>query len=314
MKLPAGALRSRFMNHGLSSFVSSIILGLIFVLCASLAIAGQQVHIFWPLEAGETHLQVQDQALEYAFNQAIMLEVDDILGVQLENPRREMLAEFLTPKVKELVLSYRELSKKLQPEELVMDLEVNVNRDRLKSLLKRIGVFYTSTKTWPYDLTLKGFNPEDWELLSRLQILTGVTVQAEASPHLILKKDAQGFWQGELEYKGQNITQSGEALNDVWMALWARFFSLADVQADFVARYTLATSGWVTTDAIMFFDQLLDKWDREVETHKIVAVNVDVLSITGSWTISTLDRAKLEQKLSEYLPKRGVVFELKKLD
>ncbi|WP_457572142.1 hypothetical protein [Desulfovulcanus sp.] len=290
------------------------ILTLSLVFWVSLAFAGQTVHIVWPLEAGETHLQVQDQALDYAFNQAVMLEADDILGVKLEGPRREILTEFLAPKVKGLVLSYRELSRKDLPEELVLDLEVNVDRTRLKSFLKKIGVFYTKTKNWPYDLTLKSFNPEDWELLSRLQLLTGVAVQADSSPQLFLKRDLQGAWQGELKYNGQTISQTGTTLENVWMALWGKFFSLPEVQKDFMSRFVLATSGWATTDAIMFFDHVLGEWDKEIEMHKIVSVNMDVLAITSKWIVSTLDDAKLEQKLTEYLPKQGIVFELNKCE
>ena len=290
-----------------------LILTCCLVLKVSSAFAGQRVHVVWPLEAGETHLQVLDQALDYGFNQAVMLETDDILGVKLEDRRREILAEFLAPEVKGLVLSYRELSRKDIPEELVLDLEVNVDRGRLKSFLKKTGVFFTKTKKWPYDLILKAFNPDDWELLSRLRLLTGVVVQADAVTRLVLKRDLQGAWQGEIQYNGQTISQKGMSLEKVWMALWARFFSLPEVQKNFMRKCVLATSGWATTDAIMFFDHVLSGWDKIIETHKIVSVNIDVLAITSKWLVSTVDDARLEQKLSEYLPEQGVVFELKEI-
>ena len=290
-----------------------LILTCCLVLKVSSAFAGQRVHVVWPLEAGETHLQVLDQALDYGFNQAVMLETDDILGVKLEDRRREILAGFLAPEVRGLVLSYRELSRKELPEELVLDLEVNVDRGRLKSFLKKTGVFFTRTKNWPYVLILKAFNPDDWELLSRLQLLTGVVVQADAVTQLILKRDLQGTWQGEIQYNGQTISQKGMSLEKVWMALWARFFSLPEVQKNFMRKCVLATSGWATTDAIMFFDHVMSGWDKIIETHKIVSVNIDVLAITSKWLVSTVDDARLEQKLSEYLPEQGVVFELKEI-
>ncbi len=290
-----------------------LILTCCLVLKVSSAFAGQRVHVVWPLEAGETHLQVLDQALDYGFNQAVMLETDDILGVKLEDRRREILAGFLAPEVKGLVLSYRELSRKELPEELVLDLEVNVDRERLKSFLKKTGVFFTRTKNWPCDLILKAFNPGERELLSRLRLLTGVVVQADAVTRLVLKRDLQGAWQGEIQYNGQTISQKGMSLEKVWMALWARFFSLPEVQKNFMRKCVLATSGWATTDAIMFFDHVLSGWDKIIETHKIVSVNIDVLAITSKWLVSTVDDARLEQKLSEYLPEQGVVFELKEI-
>jgi hypothetical protein len=85
----------------------------------------------------------------------------------LSEKRQKLLMDYLAPRTRELVLSYAELEYQQTWTELMLRLDVRINRQVLKKHLREAGVFYTSVEPWPYALTLSGGAPGDVQVVGQ---------------------------------------------------------------------------------------------------------------------------------------------------
>jgi len=277
-----------------------------FLLGLSSAQAWQQVQVDVELDEDKSFQELQQQGLRSGYSQAVIRESQRIVPGELSEKRKEMLGEHLDWRIDDLILGYRIFSREEVDDRLLMDLEVNVDTAALRSILQRTGVYYTSTAPWKYDLSTRGSGPGDFGMLQRLQTITGVEVDSDAPTSVSLTRRQDGSWSGVIDYKDITHEVTGGNLYSVWSDLWAFFFTRPEVMSEMTMDFTLKTTGWATTDAIMHFDEMILSWDEKVEKGSILYIHTDVPSYRAGWTLTTLNPDLLKKRLGEYLPSRGV--------
>lgn len=296
-----------------------VLFGAVALVTPAPAAADQEVVVTWPLEQGESPLSVRRQVLEHGFFMAVLQEAEAALPLSLEEPRRVALGTFLRPRVDDLVTSYTETGAAVQeePAAYVVTLEVGVNGQALKEMLKSTGTFYTAGKAWPYALTLSGANPGEWRKLDVLQSVTGLHVvdvsAGEASldiPRLALRKGGDGVWQGTLATGSETYSGRHTDLEPLWLQLWSRYFGLAAVQDRVLGTVFLSVQGWPDLDGALAFDAALGDVGESLDNETLVHLSLRPDEARGMWRIRTTDRERLARDLGSILSGKGLSFEL----
>jgi hypothetical protein len=270
--------------------------------------AGQEVTVLQPVADGEATVAVKAKALERGFAEAAVQASMEILPGSLSEKRQKLLMDYLAPRTRDLVLSYAELEYQQTWTELMLRLDVRINRQVLKRHLREAGVFYTSVEPWPYALTMGGGAPGDFQALDNLQILTGVVVRPGADPALTLQRVEGGAWKGELRTSGQVITETNQDLSALWFKIWGRYFSLPEVQARVMRTAVLITEGWANARQAASFDRELNGWDRLVEEAQLMDIDIGQATITSRWLLKVRNSDLLMGSLKERLSERGIRF------
>jgi len=206
----------------------------------------------------------------------------------------------------------------------VLRMEVAVNRTALKTVLKRAGVYFTVSASQPYDLSLLGAAAGAWDEIGKLQTLSGLAVRSGVEPLLEINavmtepsekeqkdglKQAALMWSGKLTAEGRTWSAENRSLDEVWFSLWGGFFTRPGAEAGTVERLPLAVSGWYAPDGVQAFDKELAAWDDVVESAQLREVFMLPDGIAAVWSVRTLDRARLRQKLEQSLPGRGLAWD-----
>ncbi|WP_028574507.1 hypothetical protein [Desulfonatronovibrio hydrogenovorans] len=252
----------------------------------------------------------RDRALDSGFRKAVLQEMGLILPGRISQERLHAVMSYIDGRVEGLVQGYRGVSVRETDHGLILEMEVNIDSSSLRRILQDAGVYYTSLHPWSYDLNTSGASPDDLIKLQHLQLITGVQVDSTARTVLSLRKSGQGAWSGSIGHQHVETSVSAESLEKAWFELWKYFFGHPDIRDRFVRVVILSTSGWPTTDAVMNFDRILAAWKQEVESGKIVSVFTDVPSMKATWKVLTLNPESLEKRLQNYLPARGVAFNI----
>ncbi len=283
---------------------------LILSFVASPVWAWQQVKVEVPLEEDSSFRQMQQKALSKGFNLAVIQEASRIVPGELDQIRSEVLSEHLFRQIDDFILGYRIFSRQELEDFMVMEMEVNVDSGALRAVLQNLGVYYTSAGFWSYDLGTRGANPEDFQLLQRLQLVTGVNVDADADTSVELQRIAGGQWSGSIKHKNVYHQVSGGDLSEVWFDLWAYFFSQQEVVTTLTRELTLVTRGWATTEAVKIFNDRLISWEKDVESGRILYIHSNVPDLQAAWSLTSFNPDYLEKRLERYLPGRGVYFNI----
>ncbi len=325
---------------------------LAFLALAASSASARVVEVPWSTDETLDGPHSRDQARETAFRLAVFDEALDILPAALSLPRQELLRQYLLPRAADYVLSYSEAAPEpgaaaapqaapqadpaaprvqtLAPEpapapERTLRLDVTVNRQGLKRMLQRMGVYYTAREMRTFDLGLEGDASGAWEELGRLQALSGLSVRRGVQPVLDLTaqwteavqaaggkkaEPAALVWQGSLslDENGQAVswTAEGQDLAQVWFELWGQYFSRPGAEEGVVEQLPLAVSGWYAADGVRAFDKELSSWDSLVEGSVLLRVVMLPDGIGAVWAVRTLDRDALAARLGEALPERGL--------
>jgi len=270
----------------------------------------QKVQVDVDLDEDKSIQELQQQGLREGFSLAVVQESQRMVPGELSDERKKILGEHLEWKINDLVMGYRIFSIEEVDGRLQMDLQVNVDNATLRNILQRTGVYYTSTVPWKYGLSTRGSSPGDFGMLQRLQKITGVEVDNDAHTSVSLVRLHDGSWSGSIDYKDISFEVSGGDLNRVWFDLWAFFFTHPEVMSQMTMDFTLKTTGWVTIDAIMYFDEILLSWDQKVEKGSIQYIHTDVPSFRAGWSLTSLNPDLLRQSLEEYLSSRGIYYSI----
>jgi hypothetical protein len=279
-----------------------------FLLLSFGSAAGQEVTIIEPVTEGEELLVLKRKALERGFAEAAVLASTDMLPGELGEERQKLLLEYLAPRTREFVLSYTELDYQQTWTELMLKLEVRINRQILKKHLQETGIFYTSGEPWPYSLTMSGGAPGDFLAVDDLQRLTGVVVRSGADPALSLHRTEAEAWRGELISGERVVTEIHHDLKTLWFRIWRQYFNLPEVQSKVMRSAVLLTEGWANVRQAAAFDRELNGWDRLVEEAKLTELDLGEQSITGRWVLKVRNSELLMENLKERLAERGIRF------
>lgn len=290
--------------------MKKILLLLFLLIIPGQAYSWQQVTVEKSFEPGQSSGEIREQALNSGFRQAVSQEIDEIIPGWLSEERKLALMNHLDDNIQGLVQTYRQVSRMEDDQAMILEMEVNIDTESLRTLLRKVGAYFTSDSSWPYDLNTRGVSPEDFSLLRDLQLITGTIVDGNANTSLSLGKSADGLWSGYIVHNHINMSASAYELDQVWFELWEYFFSRPEIESIFVKKFILATSGWSSTDTIMNFDQDLENWDKEIEQSKIIYVHSAADALGAAWQIQSLSPDLLVQKLEKHLAARAVSYSI----
>lgn len=257
-------------------------------------------------------LRTRDDARQAAFSRAVFLEALDLLPGELAEPRALLLREYLRPMTGDFVQAYSELGETaspLNPEGRILTLDVSVDRRGLKRALKEIGTYYTVNAPREYELGLGGVTAEAWDILGRLQALSGLQVRNGVEPKLFIEF-SEGIWKGTIEFDDTMDAATGEDLSVVWAALLSTYFSGPDFVDAFTSNVRLHVSGWYTPDGVRAFDRTLRSWDGALDGAELAVMDIAGQGVSAVWTLQVSDAQSLQNKLERYLPGRGLKWSL----
>ncbi|RQD59739.1 hypothetical protein [Desulfonatronovibrio magnus] len=253
--------------------------------------------------------QLRDRALSMGFQKAVRQEVVRIMPEPVGEDRLSSLMKHIDD-VEALVQAYRGVVWNEHDAGMDLQMQVLLETETLRNILQRIGIYYTGSTQWPYDLSTRGASPDDFARLMELQMVTGVVVDSEAGTSLSLNRSLETGWTGTIAYGSHKMSASGYDLSNVWFDLWEFIFSLSDFEAFFVDTVVLNTNGWTTMDSIHSFDTLLKAWEREIEYGKIISVTAGIPDLEAVWIVQTLSIDSLQARLEGYFSGRDIKFEI----
>ncbi|MEZ7196525.1 hypothetical protein [Pseudodesulfovibrio karagichevae] len=281
------------------------------LLAAWPALAGQ-VQVFEPMAEGMSQRDLRDKARALGFAQAVLDEVQVMLGNKLPESRVALLKEYLLGHAEPFIQGYKVVSSQDFPEGLSLTMDVRVDRRTLRDSLGGMGFFATlsqpqpATVVWPGDLT-----DEELQALHHLINLTGIAPAEGASPVFTLERGGdKGTWKCRLSYDGQEWLAVNADMAKAWFTLWPRFFDRPAAQSAQTGGETLTVSGWFSPDGVLEFDRVLHGWDGAVQNAQLVAMDMQPSGAGATWTLSVVNRSRLEMLLNSFLPQRGLSFHL----
>ena len=250
----------------------------------------------------------KNEVQQKGFQQAVLLEALAMLPSQPDEARRILLKDHLDGEAREYVSSFSEAGAAGADAAL---LDVTVNRGLLKKHLQELGVYYTVAAPRQYNLVLTGATPDAWDVLGRLQALSGLQVEAGAMPSLALEhvSTAQGpMWQGVLHTDKADYPGQDKSLDVLWFALWKNYFSRPEIGDVAAQSVLLEVEGWYAPDGVDAFDRLLRGWDEAVFEAVLEGVTMRSSGIRAVWRVKIRSKEGLEQRLQEFLPSRNLTY------
>lgn len=288
------------------------VLAFLFVMVAGLAQAGT-VRIERVLEEGEdvSPMVMRSQAQAEGFAQAVVDEAALMLPGTLSEERIVALRNYLTGQAKPYIQGYKIVSSQVLETGVVLEMDVTVNKRTLRSGLKKLGLMRTVTTpqtgnvVWPEDVD------EDTALkLNELMLMSGIKREEGALPMFTLVKADGKAYKARLETDDKEWMFINKDLDVVWVELWGRYFNQTDVSTAKVGKQMLTVSGWFSPDAVLEFDRVLKGWDNAVQDARLVELDMQPAGVGGTWEFRLVNGIRLAAELNDYLPQRGLTFQL----
>ncbi len=274
--------------------------------------ASQKVVVDWPLLPNQQETEVRKDVLAAGFVQGVVQQANELLAMPLEEERARVFTTYIQDQVPSLVLGYSitRTVKHEDPPALVTYLSVTVNIPALKTILKQLGILYTSVSPVPTTITLSGMNATDWQRIEALQTLTGIDMASAAAQQgdvqLGLIKSGTSKWEGTLNAFDKRFSSQGVSLEKVWLDLWQQYFELEDVVEGTFAKVRLTIHGWYVPEGVSYFDTLFRSWKHLVEEAHILSVDLQTEGLSSTWEVRTPDVNALRDRLETVVPDKGL--------
>ncbi|WP_272699942.1 hypothetical protein [Desulfovibrio sp. Fe33] len=275
------------------------------------AFAGQ-VQVFEPAAEGVSQPELREKARSQGFAQAVLDEASVMLSGKLSKERTALFKEYLAGHAEPFIQGYKVVSFQNTPEGLDLTMDVRVDRRTLRDSLGSMGLFATlsqpqpATVVWPGDLA-----DEELLALHHLIALTGIAPAEGVSPVFTLERgDEKGVYRCRLSYNGEEWLALNGDMAQAWFTLWPRFFNRPVAKAARGGGESLTVSGWFSADGVLEFDRVLHGWDSAVQNAQLVEMDMQPTGAGATWTLTVVNRNRLETQLNAFLPQRGLSFHL----
>lgn len=269
--------------------------------------AGQTVSVQTPLDGEKSLSEVEDKLVSEAFETALSLETKEMLGV---SPPPLLMNELLLPQMDQLIMSYSEVGRTHSDSALELRIEVRIDRDSLRKLLKESGYYYSAYSPIVFELKTTGLTLRERQTIDRLKAMSGMRSRPGAEPVLTLSRDAKERWTARMEYKDKSLAAVHRDPQELWFSIWSRYFSQKEVRDEFVYSLQLSIGGWPTVEAMRLFDERFSGWNRAMEKKQLVEVVSAYGRLTGKWRVETRDVHLLQRRLAGFSEKRALDFKL----
>ncbi len=238
---------------------------------------------------------------------AILKEALSLLPYNLSPLRREMLLFFLETHPLKFVLSYKEkeFSQKGAP---MLEVDVAVNKQVLKKVLKAIGVYF-ERKSLFFSLSTKGLDEKDHMELFNLETLSNMVEDPqEKGLHMEVTKVGRAY-SGSLSFGKKLWSDTTPSLSLLWQHLWGKYFSLPEIKRKYYTIIQVCAHGWLTVAGLKFFEKDLCRHIEILDEVEMESLDMKE-DIGGRWKIYTLRPSALISFLTNYFLKREMEFQL----
>ncbi len=302
----------------------SILTFVLALVLAAPALAVEEVRVFQPkmVEAEEpgkelvelTPLQLRQKTLLLAFSEAAVQTAQAMSAEPLGKDRLNALRTYFKPRASEWILGYKELSSRLSENGLSMLLEVDVNRRVLRQVVASLGLDKPTSDTLRFSLIpLPTLLEADKVALSSIMLLVNAKESPGIQPQLTLGRMENGTLRGSLDSDRGFWSAMDVDMTTIWFALWDRYY-LEGRAAEAGSAGVLEVSGWFTPDGANDFDRVLSGWDDLLRSSKLVELDLLTAGVTARWEVDPVDLKSFKQRLSGYLPQRGLSYDVNGVD
>ncbi|AMK11945.1 MAG: hypothetical protein AB7E51_07170 [Pseudodesulfovibrio sp.] len=278
---------------------------------ATVALAGQ-VQVFEPMAEGMTQRGLREKAQAQGYGQAVLEEAKAMLPGSLGESREALLKAYFVGHAKPFIQGYKVLSSQDFEDGLSLSLDVRVDRRTLRDSLKSMGLMETlaaplsASVAWPQDLT-----EEEQQQVRDLVALTNIEPAEGASPAVVLERGSdKGTWKCRLTWDGQEWMGINQDMAEAWFTVWPRYFDRPRERAAGTGGESLAVTGWFSPDGVLEFDRVLRGWDSAVQDVELAEMDMQPTGAGATWTVTVVNRDRLNMLLNAFLPQRGLSFRL----
>ena len=238
-----------------------------------------------------------------------MQEALGLLPGPIGTERTRILGQYLGERASRFVESYVVINVQENETGTTMVLDVTLNRNQLRIMLRDLGVLANWSGNSPYTLVLESDTGDALDKLGELNELSGLYVRSGTEPTVYLHRGEEA-WGGRLEATGIFEVTQAETLEDLWPRLWGAWFQSLDQGEDFKGGLALYVSGWFTSDGARAFGEQMQDWRGAVQSASLVTVSLDAAGVAAIWRVRTANPELLRARLEEYLPPRNLAFRL----
>ena len=256
----------------LGSFLFRVALSLVlFFSFAASGLCTEFVQVRRQLEPGQSAAQVKQELIQEGFVQGAMSEVNSLLDVPLSPRRQELLVSYLEPYVQRLIISYSDLGLKQagSSTEVVQELELTVNIQALKKILKKIGVFHTCVSPVRYFLSGEGLPTEQIHDLEVLYGLEQTAALEGVNAVLSLQPSAPVGFTARLFIGTRELVSRAGSLERAWKNIWEQYFALPDLALQGTSLSSLWLKGWENSAEVYAFDRTLHSWAKLIDAARL---------------------------------------------
>jgi hypothetical protein len=274
----------------------------------------ESIHVSAAADAGMDPVQARRQAEERGFAEAVFQTAKLLLPAPLPAPRTELLRQYLAARATGLVQSFQEAASARPPAPdsaekaaaapLTLEMDVEVNRAAIGTLLSRLGLLAGGRHPKGFALRLgRGVTEADLKPLPDVLALQGLARMAQAPVQVSLERVPQGYLKAVLWTEAKTFVADGQDLTQVWLDLWGKYFS-APEQKPGGAGSPVVISGFSQADAVLEFTKTLASWDDCLREVQLDVVEMRSGNSTGRWTARLTNPERLDARFKEFLPSR----------
>ncbi|WP_432736794.1 hypothetical protein [Maridesulfovibrio sp. FT414] len=300
----------------------------LFVICSALPANAAKVQIFDPVDPAKeiAPRALRDEAVTQAFAQALFADSVRMMSGELSPERSEALKWMFGKHYEDYILGYKDMNVKQDETGVSVSIDVNVNRKFLRDKLNRMGLLAAGSGVVEAEIIVANgkfaLNEEQQASqeadIATLMSLYGVhnatagTTGDDAASFAVTRV-AKNRWSGELKSGEHKWFGSAADLEGVWSQLWEKYYAQHNAGLQASPKAVLVVSGWFNPDGVLEFERKLKSWDSAVQDVLLLDVEMKPTAVSASWALDVSDQWVLRSYLNDYLPPRGLSFDLKGL-
>ncbi|CCO24814.1 hypothetical protein [Maridesulfovibrio hydrothermalis] len=308
--------------------IFSIIIAAAFISVAAIPAHAVKVQIFKAVDAEkeEPSRVLRNKAVSEAFAQALLAEAVRMIPGTLSSERAEALKWILGKNYEEYISGYKDMDIKQEDAGVTVRIDVNVNRKALRTALKKMGMFsaggagvqaHVAVSNEKFVLGKEAQEKQN-EQIATLIALYGIQQKNDAKGNgtvvsFSVRHSSKKRWNGELASDLGKWFASGTSLEKVWRNLWERYYGVQDAQALMNPKAVLVVTGWFNPEGVREFGRKLKSWDSAVQEVQLLDVEMKPTAVSASWSLEVSDEWVLKSYLNDYLPPRGLTFNIEGL-
>ena len=250
--------------------------------------------------------EIRNEALVQGAIQAI----NKILHTRITNPEKVLFQGYLKNKIDKYVLSYSTEKQLITDKQCSLTMNVTLNIQALKELLKEWGTYYTYQKNYGWRYTIQGkLNSEQKREIHMLESISGLTRKGSGYPSLELRRmEGNNNWLGILKTENTEWTEQNPELYVVWKRLWSEYFSDPRVMDKIEEKLYICIGYWASVTGMQSFHHNLDDWEYLLDSSNLMNASIKANGIKGCWKLVTVNVKPLKGKLMDYIESRNLQY------